>query len=771
MKKKYLKISLSILFILIIWIAFPLKKPIIPIDYSQTILADDGKILRAFLNDHEQWCLPPVKYDSIPKKLKTSVILYEDEYFRFHPGVNPVSIFRAIRQNIKSKRVVSGASTINMQVARMKFNNKRNYSSKLKEILFAIKLNFQYRKKNILALYLNHAPYGGNIIGYKAASMRYFQKQPDKLSWAEAALLAVLPNAPGNISPSQNNDRLKQKRDQLLKKLFNRKKISESIYYSAISEPIPKRVYPFEMLAPHLTQQIHNSNNSDIVETTINYSFQRYFEFVCSQYAYQLRQQGIKNLSAVVIDNKKKAVVSYIGSQNYFDANNNGMVDGVHAPRSSGSILKPFLYALSTDEGLITPNTVIFDIPTYFDAFSPNNADEKFNGVVYAKDALSRSLNVPAVRLLNSYGLYQFFSFLKEAGITTLFRNADEYGLPLIIGGAETTPWDIAQLYCGLANSGNFSPIIIEKKDSVLTQNGKQLISSGSAYLTLNMLNELKRPGSEYNWQQYRNNTNIAWKTGTSYGHKDAWAVGCTPEWTVVVWIGNFDGESNVLLSGIESAGPLFFELFNYLPKKASSLWFKKRDSDFKSIPLCAETGFAAGPNCPKKRYTYVPTGMNAIKTCPFHLKYEVDSTETKTVCSLCWSNNHHPKSYLVYPPGVNYQLNLRGINYELPPDHDPNCKGLHIVQNMDFIYPKDSSQIWLPRDFNGELQKVVFKLAHQKPSAMVYWYLDNNYLGSTQTSHTQVLQLTSGWHQMMATDNFGEKCKTTFQIGLTKTK
>ena len=764
-------ILLSVLLILIIWIAFPLKKPIIPVDYSQTILAEDGQMLRVFLNKNEQWCLPPVKFDSIPQKLKIAVFLYEDEYFRYHPGVNPVSVIRAIKQNIRSKRVVSGASTINMQVARMKFKNKRNYFSKLKEMLFAVKLNFHYSKNSILALYLNHAPFGGNIIGYKAASMRYFQKQPEKLSWAEAALLAVLPNAPGTISPSQNNALLKQKRNQLLKKLYRKKKISKPVYEMAIVEPIPQKVYPFGLLAPHLTQQIHNTDNTDIVKTTINYSFQQYFEFLCKQYACQMKQQGINNLSVIVVDNKKKSVVSYVGSQDYFDVASNGMVDGVHAPRSSGSILKPFLYALSIDEGLITPNTIIFDIPTYFDAFSPNNADEKFNGVVYAKDALRRSLNVPAVRLLNGYGLYQFYSFLKEAGITTLFRNADEYGLPLIIGGAETTPWDIAQLFCGLANSGNFCPIYVEKKDSLVTLNEKKLISNGSSFLTMEMLNELKRPGAEYNWQKYRNTTNIAWKTGTSYGHKDAWAVGSTPAWTVVVWVGNFDGESNVLLNGMESAGPLFFEIFNYLPKDASSPWFKKRNSDFKTISLCAETGFVAGPDCPVKRYTNVPREMNALKTCPYHLKYEVDSAETKTVCSLCWSLGHHSKSYLVYPPEVNYQLNLRGISYELPPDHNPACTGVHPAQNMAFIYPKDSSQIWLPRDFNGELQKVVFKVAHQKPSAKVYWYLDNEYLGATQNNHTQVLRLTEGWHRLTASDNFGEKCKTTFQIGLTKAK
>jgi penicillin-binding protein 1C len=282
------------------------------------------------------------------------------------------------------------------------------------------------------------------------------------------------------------------------------------------------------------------------------------------------------------------------------------------------------------------------------------------------------------------------------------------------------------------------------------------------------MLKELKRPGIEFNWKQYNNQSNVAWKTGTSYGHKDAWAVGCTPEWTVVVWVGNFDGESNVSLSGMKSAGPLFFNIMNYLPKSSESSWFSKNQANFKTIALCSETGFLAGPNCPEKKYSDVPKNMAAMKVCPYHKKIEVNEKEDHEVCSLCWDKKHHSKSYLIYPPEVNYQLNRNGVHYEKIPEHLQTCPVVHLSHNMDFIYPKDSSQIWLPRDFNGELQKVIVKLAHQKPKSTVYWYLDDSFLGTTINEHKKGIQLSSGWHQITVSDNLGESNKIHLQISLT---
>lgn len=751
------------------WLLIPLHEPVIHARYSQVVVADNGEILRVFLNDDQQWCFPPQEGKAIPDKLKEAVVCFEDGRFYAHPGVDIVAVFRALSQNVKARHVVSGASTITMQVARMRLGEERTIKNKLKEMLLSLRIEVQYSKEEILSIYLDHAPYGGNIEGYTAASMRYFRKWPEELSWAQAATLAVLPNAPRLVSPSKNNDQLKRKRDGLLKKLFEKGLIDETSFQLAVSEPVPRCTYPFSTVAPHLAQKIHSEVSDEYVETSIDYNLQVYLERMTRQYSVKLQYQGVGSASVLVVDNKSGMVKAYVGSPDFFDANRQGQVDGIAAPRSSGSILKPFLYALSIDEGLISPQSVIFDIPTYYDAFSPHNANEKFSGITTASNALISSLNVPAVRLLNSYGIYSFYLFLKEAGITTLFRTSDDYGLPIILGGSEVTPWDMAKLYRGLANSGTFGNISFLKSDTLrLAQNENQLISRGASLLVLDILRELKRPDAEYYWEQYHNKRPVAWKTGTSYGHKDAWAVGSTPEYTVVVWAGNFDGHGNSAISGVTMAGPLFFDVVNALPapKGSTSNWFEKKEGDFKVVELCSETGFVAGLYCPKTVYAQLPVDMRPLKVCPFHERVEVDSTGTMEVCSRCWEKGHKEVSYLNYPPEVIYQLEKRGVFLPERPRHSPLCQTQLANREMEFIYPKDKAKIWLPRDFDGSYKSLVAKIAHGQKQSKVSWYVDDLFLGTTEKEHNMVLRPELGWHTLFASDENGNSCKTTFFIG-----
>ncbi|OFX88055.1 MAG: penicillin-binding protein 1C [Bacteroidetes bacterium GWF2_33_16] len=762
MKKAIKWMGLGIVIGLLTYLIFPLPNPLFNTDYSLIIKDESGKMLRVFLNKNEQWCLPLEDSIPVPEKLKTAVITYEDQYFYWHPGVNPVSLVRAIYQNISEKRIVSGASTISMQVARLRKRESRSYSQKIKEMFLALKINLYYSKDEILDLYLHHAPYGGNIIGYRTASKRYFDKDPRELSWGEAATLAVLPNAPGMVSPSANKKQLQIKRDQLLQKLFNKKVIDKETYDLALLEPLPDREYRFKIVAPHLSQTIKNSNpKGKIITTTIDFELQDYLEQVTKQYVAFQRRQGIKNGAVLVVETKTGKVKAYVGSQGFFDAEGLGQVDGVMASRSSGSLLKPFLYALAIDEGIIIPQTLVKDVPSYFDAFSPNNADEKFNGIVTAKDALIRSLNVPAVRLLNTYGVYRFYSFLQNAGVSTLFRTAEDYGLPLIIGGAEINAWDISMLFRGMANRGSFSPNYYLVADSV-TVNDKspQLISSGACYLTLEMLNELKRPGAEYYWDQYQNQKPLAWKTGTSYGHKDAWAVGVSPQWTIAVWIGNFDGEGNKNLSGPGSAGPLLFDVFNYLKGDPTQKWFEKIEMDFKEVCICKETGFLAGDYCDDKDTVEVPIYMNPLRLCPFHYNVFLDTEEKYAVCSYCWEPGYHEKHYLLYPADVTYYLRLRGQIIEKIPEHNPLCDKRSGINPLEFLYPTDSALIQIPRDFDGQYQKIISKIAHQTPTKNVFWYLDDFYLGSTKENHSKAIELSKGWHEIIVIDEDGYKDK-----------
>ncbi|MEQ8469811.1 MAG: penicillin-binding protein 1C [Marinoscillum sp.] len=761
MKRRALVGGGVVLASLAVYLFAPLSQRL-PHDYSQVILANDSSFLRVFLNTQEQWCLPPQLSQNIPANLKTAVLTYEDKYFYTHPGINPVALIRAAYLNAKHGRVISGGSTITMQVARMIRNEERTLFQKILEIFLALKLEVKYSKEELLDEYLSHAPYGSNIRGYLAASYRFYDKHPDQLSWAEAATLAVLPNAPGMVFPSKNNSELKRKRDELLLKLRNEEMIDLETYELSLLEPVPGEIIPFPLAAPHLTEKIHRENQLSIVKTSIDPTIQYETNFFVRQHAATMRQMGVANACALVINNQSGKVVSYVGSQDFDDLEHLGRVDGVQAARSSGSILKPYLYALSIDEGLILPTTLIKDVPTYFSSFSPNNASEKFAGIIPANKALIYSLNIPAVRLLNAYGVDKFYNQLKAAGISTLFRTSDEYGLPIILGGSEVTPWDIGILYSGMANGGNFSTISYLEKGQNPHKNN--LLSAGASYLILEEMKELIRPGLEFFWKKYGNQKPIAWKTGTSYGHKDAWAVGTTPDWTIVVWVGNFDGASNKNLSGMKSAGPLLFNILNVLPKSEPE-WFKTEKADFVSIKICEETGFYVSENCPHSTISEAPKHMKPMRICPFHQSLVVNEPSSQVVCSHCWTGTQVSKNYLNYPPDVNYYLRQNGGLIEDIPQHNPGCPTRQEKDMLQIIYPLDLANIVVTRDFDGTFQPVVSRVATRFPDREVFWYLDDSFLGSTVDQPSLPLKLRSGDHQLRVVDSEGNSDRVKFNV------
>lgn len=752
--------GVAIFITFVIWLLIPFPSPFFGADYSTVVVDENSQILKVFLNDDEQWCLPPSKNDDIPLKLEKAVLTYEDRYFYKHPGINPVSLLRALYQNITSREIISGASTITMQVARMRKPKKRTCFNKLREMLQAVKMECHYRKNEILKMYLDHAPYGGNIMGYQAAIHRYFGKIPDQLTWSEAATLAVLPNAPGLISPTANRQKLILKRNILLKKLYKSGLIDIETFHLALLEEAPDEIIPFEDDAPHLSRRLKlRFPGEDIIVTTLQKEVQVEASGYTARHLEYMNQYGIRNGCAIIAETGSGKVRAYVGSQKFFDENSQGQVDGIVAPRSAGSILKPFLYALAIDEGIILPQTVIKDIPTYYDAFSPANATESFDGIVTARDALTRSLNVPAVRLLNIYGVFPFYTFLKNAGIQTLFRSADDYGLPLIIGGAEVTAWDMVRLFRGLANGGVFEPLAILEKSEDFNRSGMvSLISEGSCLLTLEMLKDLRRPGAEFYWKQYQNQYPLAWKTGTSYGHKDAWAVGVNPEWTIAVWVGNFDGEGNKNLSGAGSAGPLLFQIFNSLPHDPDLSWFEKPEMHFIDVELCAETGFLAGEQCRKKIVAKAPRFMKPLRICPYHEGVFMDKDNQFAVCSQCWQKGYHQTSVLVYPADVIQCLCQKGIPPEMIPPHNPQCSALREHKDLQILYPYDNAILWIPRDFNLKYQEVVFRAAERYAFRKVYWYLNDKYLGTTSGNHVITAHMPVGWHEVFVIDEDGNK-------------
>jgi len=789
---------LVLFFILLSFVLIPLDKPF-PDDYSTIIYDRNGNMLSVFLNKREQWHFPPKDSLQVPEKLKTCVTQFEDRYFDYHPGVNLVAVARATWQNIISAKIISGASTITMQVARLSNPKMRTVWNKLKEMFYALRLEIWYSKNEILNLYLNHAPYGGNTVGFSAASWRYFGKEPKALTWAESATLAVLPNAPGLISPQSNPQKLLAKRNRLLKRLQEESIISEQDLRLANLEKIPIKVFDLPFEAPHFSQNIQRNlaEQGRVVFSSIDRTLQKRAEEIVSQHARYLHKQGVANIAALVCDTQSGEIIAYLGSHDFWDKTNNGMVDGVQAPRSSGSILKPLLYALSIDDGLVLPITKMRDIPTFYGSFSPSNADEKFRGVVTAQTALVHSLNIPAVRLLNTFGLADFYDYLKLADLSHLFRTADDYGLPLILGGAEVTLLEMAQMYRSLALGGVFNELTAEdaksaekkietitnKKEKVLsfvsrslrsprfknqTQNThKSIVSKGAAYLTLQMLKEVNRPGSEYYWQQFQNQWPLAWKTGTSYGQRDAWAVGVNPQWTIAVWAGNFTGEGNPELAGSRSAGPILFDLFNMLPKDKNYQWFERPENELSDIKLCNWSGFLASEHCPDPVIGDAPRLMKTMQLCPWHRSMFVDQNEKYEVCSLCWQEGkYHKVQKLVLPADINQYLRQQGQLIEKVPVHNPACTGEHADAVLEIIYPTENAHIWIPRDYDGKYQKITIRAAHRQIGSKIFWYLDDFYMGETKESHVKSLNLENGWHKLVLVDENGRKAEQKFYSG-----
>lgn len=755
------KIKLRYLILLIIGLSsviyflFPFQEPLFANNYGSLIKSNDGQILEAFINEQEQWHFPPTQ-DSIPHKLEQAVIHFEDENFHHHIGVDFKAIIRAAIGNLKAGKIISGASTIHMQVARMRNPKPRTFINKLKESLDAIRIYLHFSDEEVLKAYLQHAPYGGNVIGYETASYKFFDKSPKQLTWGEAATLAIMPNAPGMIYPGKTSVQLKAKRNRLLNKLYRKNVITEYTNKLASIEPIPTKFYSFQKPAPHLARYLQKQYpDKQLIETTIDLSIQKLANQIASRYQTILGAYDIHNLSILIADTKTGAIKAYVGSSEFFDKFHNGQVDGVQAVRSSGSILKPFLYALAMEEGLILPNTLIRDLPTYFDGFSPSNANDKYAGVITAEQALIQSLNIPAVRLLNAYGYFQFYQFLKYAGISSLFRNADDYGLPIILGGAEVSLWEMIPIYRALANEGRYTPNTLLLKNEL--KEPKKLFSSGASYLTLEMISNLVRPGAEHYWQKFNQQEKIAWKTGTSFGHKDAWAMGVNSQYTIGVWAGNFTGESNKNLSGASSAGPILFDLFQSLNRENKNNWFDYNEMDFKEKKICTLSGLSASNSCPEVQMQLVPIEMNSMKICNYHKKVYLSNNLQFQVCSSCWSKyGKIEQDLLIYPPDIAYYLRLNGQYVDNIKPHAPDCSNYVSANSTKIIYPNLSSKLFLPRDYDGTLQAVICKLATNKAVEEVYWYLNDIYLGSTTDKHQMAIKFKKGENTLKVIDNIG---------------
>ena len=759
---------------MLIWYLLCLPATLFNTPYSTLVSDQDNELLGARISEDGQWRFPPT--DSVPQKYATCVIQFEDRGFRYHPGVNPLSIFRAFVQNVRARKVVSGGSTITMQTVRLMRNEKRTYFEKLIELIWATRLELTHSKNSILALYGSHAPMGGNVVGIDAASWRYFAHDAAALSWAEAATLAVLPNAPSLMHFGRNRDALVRKRNRLLSRLHDKNILSATDYDLALSEPLPLHPHALPQLAPHLVTQVYLKQPGQHVQTTIQKSLQIQTEEVLSRWNAEFSQNGIHNLAALVVDLETNEVLAYSGNVQ-FDKNRAGsQVDIIQSLRSTGSILKPFLYCAMLQEGQMLPNELLPDVPINIGGFSPKNFSLQYDGAVHADEALARSLNVPSVISLRRYGVPKLHQFLQKVGLSSLNKSSEHYGLSLILGGAEASLWEVANGYGLMARTVNsynstqiypsvadftfaFSPHSKKTKPS-----SSPVFNAGAAWLTLEALTNLNRP-EELDWQSIPSMRKVAWKTGTSYGFRDAWSVGVTPRYLVAVWTGNASGEGRPGLTGARTSAQVMFDLFNLLPATG---WFDIPYNELTEAPICRESGLLKGAYCPESSIDTLLIPHKGLQgnTCFYHKRIHLSQDGQYQVYQQCAGDRGiMPVSWFVLPPSWAWYYKQQHPDYRSLPPFSPECISGGTGQLMQFIYPYANAVLKLPKQMDGSVGKAIFELAHQQPSATVYWHLDNDYIGETSDVHQMQLSPSKGKHRVTVVDEGGNALTVEFVV------
>ncbi|WP_072347626.1 penicillin-binding protein 1C [Flavobacteriaceae bacterium A100] len=763
------KVKSVVLLMLLVAYYFCLPKQLFKDPTATVITSENNKLLGAQIANDGQWRFP--QNDSVPEKFKTCIIQFEDEYFYKHPGFNPISIFKAFKENITSGEVKRGGSTITQQVIRLSRKGKpRTYLEKLKEIILATRLEFRESKEQILAYYSSYAPFGGNVIGIDAASWRYFNRNSNQLSWAESATLAVLPNAPSLIYPGKNQERLLVKRNDLLKKLLENKIIDTLTYKLSIAEGLPQKPYPLPQTAPHLLQKVAKNHPGERVQTSIKSRLQKQTNETVKNHYNLLKQNEIYNISVLVLDVKTRKVLSYVGNSPT-DVAHEKDVDIIDKPRSTGSILKPFLYAAMLDSGDLLPNTLVPDVPSQFGNYIPENFNKEYDGAVPASRALSRSLNIPSVRMLQNFGLDRFHHYLKELHLKDLKYNANHYGLTLILGGAESNLWDLCKSYASLSSTLNHfnenssqyftnefcepTYLASEEIDFGKKTSDKTLFDAASIYLTYESLKEVNRPENNESWEFFDGSKKIAWKTGTSFGFRDAWAIGTTKDYVVGVWVGNADGEGRPGLVGVQTAAPILFEVFDYLP---NSDWFAKPYDEMQEVSICSKSGYRASVNCEETKTTYIQNSGLKTEPCPYHILVHVDKNQQFQVNSSCEDiSNIESKSWFVLPPLMEYYYKTKNPFYKTLPRFREDCMGENAIF-MQFIYPKENTKIFLPKDFDGNTNELILKIAHSKPETTLYWYLNETFIGTTKDIHDIGVIPKIGKHLITVVDALGNE-------------
>lgn len=727
---------------------------------SYALYAADGTLLGAQVASDGQWRFEPSK---VPEKFADAIITFEDKRFYWHPGVDLFSIIRAFRENNASGSIVSGGSTITMQTVRLlEHYPPRTYRQKLHEAVAALFFELRFTKKHILELYSANAPFGGNVVGLEAASWRYFARPPTALSWAEAATLAVLPNQPSLVYPGANSEILLSKRNFLLARLFERGKITADEYERSLLEPLPRKPFPLPSLSRHYLEYLkltHRGRRTTTFRTKLNSAMQQNASRTLEAWSLSFSRSGINNAAALILDTKTLDVLAYCANTGVDRNADTNAVDMIQSRRSSGSVLKPFLFAAMLDSGSLLPEQFVIDIPTRIGNYSPDNNIPKYAGALPASEALSRSLNIPAIRELREYGITAFLDILRKCGFTTLNRSSDDYGLPLILGGGEITLWESARAYSKMMQSA-----LGTLKDRNFP------ISRGSAYLTLTALSEGVRPDEEAAWQTFANARRIAWKTGTSNGNRDAWAIGVTAEYTVAVWVGNATGGGTPDLKSVSTAAPVLFDLYKSLPR---SSWIPFPEDALSKVTVCAKSGYAAGIDCTDTKEAFRPRRAPLSHVCPYCRKVSLtnDGRYQATADDLTGEkagiyDGTMPlvESRFVLPPSIEYWFKRANFSYRTLPDFVPWHKSAEI-QELSLIFPEAGARIIIPTEIDGTPGSMVMQAATRNLDTVVYWDIDGTYIGCTESRHEIAAHPKAGKHILTVTDSHGSRIQRHFTV------
>ncbi|HOD88152.1 MAG: penicillin-binding protein 1C [Bacteroidales bacterium] len=780
--KILLIISITIWFAIILVFIFSLPSTLFKDPYSTAVYDKNNQLLGVKIAEDGQWRFPETQ--KISPKFEACILNFEDQRFYYHFGIDPIAITRAIKQNISSGKIKSGGSTISMQTIRIARKGKeRTYYQKIIEVILAFRLELSYSKKEILQLYASHAPFGGNTVGIEAAAWRYFERSPEQLSWAENAMLAVLPNSPSLINTAKKREILKEKRDFLLKKLYTKNIISEEEYELAILEPIPEHPNPYPMHAYHLVNRAAKEfpNNNSKIETTIDINLQKQINEIVNIYNQRYKANHIYNIACLVLEVESGKTLAYVGNADINSETPEKAIDMIKANRSSGSILKPFLYAAALSAGEILPKTLLRDTPLRIGSFSPENFDKSFDGAVPASEALARSLNIPFVLLLKEYGIAKFIYVLKSLGLKSVNKSSEHYGLSLILGGAETSLWDICSAYASMARSlknynkyqskyskSDYHEASYIKNAELNEQEDLRdwsFLSASSIWFTFEAMSSVNRPAEEKQWRTFSSKQKISWKTGTSFGFKDAWSVAVTPDYVVGVWVGNASGEGRNGITGLRVAAPVLFDIINILPSYKN--WFEIPYDDMILAPVCKQSGYLAGENCCDIDSVWISTRGINTNICPYHQKIYLDQSETFRVNSDCYPVNlMKEKSYFILPPSMEaYFINSNYWYQSLPPFLEDCSQQLNVSEQIELIYPTNLSRVLIPIEMTGDTLQAIFKVSHRNPETKVYWYIDEKYYGFTKDFHEMGFKLKPGNYTLNLMDENGYKISKKFKV------